>query len=65
MVVQVETRLDWQDILTAVNILGITCGMGGGNRKSQSGRKETNRCVESTGGSRFHLDNGSSGDNEK
>lgn len=36
VVVKVETRLDWQDILTAVNIFGIiTCGMGEGNKRTR------------------------------
>lgn len=50
--------------MTAVNILGGTCGMRGGNRKSWSGRRETRRSAESTGG-RLDLDNGSNGDHEK
>lgn len=60
----VETSLDWQDVLTAVNICGGTCGMGGRNRKGQSGRREPSRCVESTAGG-LDLGNSSSGDLEK
>lgn len=50
--------------LTTVNIFGGTCGMRGGNRKSWSGRRETRRNAESTGG-RLDLDNGSSVDHKK